>query len=100
MVLQISGTRNGDPWPAPGGYIELSDSEAVQVIREHQAVPASDESRVEKAVLAQDVETRVEVPVEVPVEPVVVPTPAPVEPSKPMTTTDTPKSTTTRRPAK
>lgn len=28
MLIQISGTRNGQPWPAKGGTVDLPDAEA------------------------------------------------------------------------
>ena len=38
MRKQISGTRNGQYWPAPGGTIEVSDDEVELLIRNGQAV--------------------------------------------------------------
>lgn len=32
MKVQISGTRDGADWPAPGGTIDLPDDEATQLI--------------------------------------------------------------------
>jgi hypothetical protein len=32
MLQQVSGSRNGQPWPAPGEEVDLSDSEAHSVI--------------------------------------------------------------------
>ena len=39
MLRQISGTRNGSAWPAPGGEIELPDDEALTLCRQHMAEP-------------------------------------------------------------
>lgn len=38
MTHHISGTRNGEPWPAPGGEIELPDDEALTVLRNRLGV--------------------------------------------------------------
>lgn len=48
MRGQISGTRDGKDWPAPGEVIDLPDAEAVQLIGQHMAEPAGD-SDVEAA---------------------------------------------------
>ena len=32
MNIQISGTRNGEDWPAPGGTVEVPDAEAAQLV--------------------------------------------------------------------
>jgi hypothetical protein len=32
MKVQISGTRNGEDWPAPGEAAEVSDEEAVSLL--------------------------------------------------------------------
>ena len=33
MLAQISGARDGENWPAPGGYITVGDDEAVALVR-------------------------------------------------------------------
>lgn len=43
MRGQISGTRDGKDWPAPGEVIDLPDAEAVQLIGQHMAEPAGDD---------------------------------------------------------
>ena len=40
---QISGTRNGETWPAPGSTIDLPDDEAVVLLGQGMAEPAGDE---------------------------------------------------------
>jgi hypothetical protein len=51
MVGQVSGLRNGEPWPLPGHAAELPDDEAVALIQNQMAVPAVDpETGVEIAV--------------------------------------------------
>lgn len=51
MLGQVSGLRNGKPWPPPGHAIDLPDDEAVQLIANQMAVPAVDlDTGVELAV--------------------------------------------------
>lgn len=38
MRTQISGTRNGAEWPAPGGSMEVSDDEAAALVAIEAAV--------------------------------------------------------------
>lgn len=38
MRRQISGTRHGVPWPAPGGTIDVSESDAKVLVRHRHAV--------------------------------------------------------------
>lgn len=40
MTTHITGTRNGEEWPAVGGTIELPDGEAAHLIAAGLAVPA------------------------------------------------------------
>lgn len=54
MLGQVSGLRNGKPWPRPGGTIDLPDDEAVRLVQNQMAVPAVDpESGLEIAVRDQ-----------------------------------------------
>lgn len=53
MTVDLSGTRNGQPWPPRGTVIDLPDAEAQQYIAAGMAKPAGDE--VEPA--TGDVET-------------------------------------------
>lgn len=49
MRDQISGTRNGDLWPPPGGEIDLPDNEAVKLCSNGLAAPVVDkDADVEK----------------------------------------------------
>lgn len=50
LTCQISGTRNGLSWPAPGAVVSLPDHEAESMISLGLAVPAPDE--VETATMA------------------------------------------------
>ncbi len=60
MMGQVTGLRNGKPWPPPGHTIDLPADEAAQLISNQMAVPAVDlETGVEIAVRNTDpVETR------------------------------------------
>lgn len=49
MQARISGTRDGEDWPAPGESIDLPDDEAVQLLATGQAVAAGEDA-VETAV--------------------------------------------------
>jgi hypothetical protein len=41
MIAQISGTRNGEDWPRSGGFIDLPDDEAAQLVANKLArIPA------------------------------------------------------------
>lgn len=60
LKVQISGTRNGEEWPAPGTVIALPDDEAATLIANGNAEPADGE---ETADFAQgDVETATKKP--------------------------------------
>lgn len=48
MNVQISGVRNGKPWPAKGETIDLPDGEAAQLCAAGMAETVKD--KVEKAV--------------------------------------------------
>lgn len=65
MKVQMSGTRNGQPWPARGAAIDLPDDEAQGYIGADMAVAAGDApAAVETATMPQDdVETRTSEPV-------------------------------------
>lgn len=47
MLAQVSGTRNGRPWPAVGKTVDLPDGEAAQLCAAGLAETAKD--RTEKA---------------------------------------------------
>ena len=50
MRDQISGTRDGVPWPPPGGEIDVSDAEGVKYCANGLASPVAVDEKVEKAV--------------------------------------------------
>jgi hypothetical protein len=51
MIGEVSGTRNGAPWPKIGREIELPSDEAVALVQAQMAVPVADLERgVEAAV--------------------------------------------------
>ncbi|MFJ8153962.1 hypothetical protein [Streptomyces sp. NPDC094468] len=55
----ISGSRNGVPWPKRGEVIDLPDDEATGLCRSGLAVPVTEvQDDVEEAVPAADAETR------------------------------------------
>lgn len=59
MRDQISGTRNGEPWPPPGAEIDLPDAEAVKYCANGLAAPVGDkDTGVETAVVDTPAETR------------------------------------------
>ena len=54
MIGEISGARDGVPWPRIGESIDLPDDEAVLLIENRMAVPTVDpERRVEAAVVSE-----------------------------------------------
>lgn len=58
MKVEVSGTRNGQPWPARGAVVDVDDSEAAAMCAAGLATPVVDD-KVETAVPAkEDVETR------------------------------------------
>jgi hypothetical protein len=49
MKVYMSGTRDGEAWPLPGGEVELSDAEGAKLCANGLATPVrSDEDDVEK----------------------------------------------------
>lgn len=58
MKVEVSGTRNGQPWPARGATLEVDDSEGAGMCAAGLATPVGDDP-VEVAVPStEDVETR------------------------------------------
>lgn len=59
MLVQLSGTRDGIDWPAPGGLLECPAEEAAQLAGSGLAVPfaAAAAPVVETAAAAPAVET-------------------------------------------
>jgi hypothetical protein len=42
MRIQITGTRDGVRWPAPGGVVDLPDHEAARLCANGRAEPVAD----------------------------------------------------------
>ena len=49
MKVQISGTRDGQDWPAPGGELDVPDAEGATLCEQGAAIPVP-AVKVEKAV--------------------------------------------------
>lgn len=49
MLRQISGTRNGKPWPEPGAIVDLPQDEAVMLCRLRMAEPVAETPAPETA---------------------------------------------------
>ena len=59
MKVQMSGTRNGELWPAVGEIVELSDAEGAKYCANGTAEPVAARAKAETAtVKADDVEER------------------------------------------
>lgn len=59
MTVDMSGTRNGQPWPARGAVVELPDDEAAGYCASGMAVPVDGrDADVETATPPADEETR------------------------------------------
>jgi hypothetical protein len=51
MLTQISGTRDGEAWPNPGGFITVGDDEAEVLIRNGQATESTKGATGEESAL-------------------------------------------------
>ncbi|MGW0579630.1 hypothetical protein ACWD25_27525 [Streptomyces sp. NPDC002920] len=58
MKVDISGARNGEPWPVRGEITELPDDEAESLCISGMAVPVTDDDVEERPAADDDVETR------------------------------------------
>nr|MDT0658031.1 hypothetical protein [Micromonospora sp. DSM 115978] len=58
MKGQISGSRNGVPWPPKGGVIDLPDDEAAQLCDAGMATPVTGDEVETATAPTGDVETR------------------------------------------
>lgn len=59
MKIDVSGSRDGQPWPKRGETLDVSDSEGADLCSSGLAEPATDSGGdVEKAVPANDAEKR------------------------------------------
>lgn len=54
MKVSVSGTRNGEPWPARGSVVELPDAEAADYCKSGMAEPIT--------TLGEDIEKRDDAP--------------------------------------
>jgi len=50
MKVGISGTRNGEDWPVPGGTLEVDDEEGMALCAGGLAEPVAEPPKVETAV--------------------------------------------------
>lgn len=48
MTQQITGTRDGSPWPAPGGELVVPDAEGAELCAQGLAVPVAETPKPEK----------------------------------------------------
>jgi hypothetical protein len=53
LIYKLDGTRNGEPWPAIGGEIDVPVSEAINLISHGYAVPVPVPQEHERAVIEQ-----------------------------------------------
>jgi hypothetical protein len=56
LIYRLDGTRNGQPWPAIGGEIDLPASEAVNLISQGYAVPVLTPQVQERATVEEQPE--------------------------------------------
>jgi hypothetical protein len=56
LIYRLDGTRNGQPWPAIGGEIDLPTSEAVNLISHGYAVPVLTPQVQERATVEEQPE--------------------------------------------
>lgn len=52
LLVDVSGTRDGLPWPPRGNEVNLPDDEARQMVEALQAIPVSTHRSAETAVAA------------------------------------------------
>ncbi|MBK7450573.1 MAG: hypothetical protein IPJ47_14590 [Anaerolineales bacterium] len=57
LLLQLTGTRDGVRWPAPGGEVDLPDREGAKMCASGYAEPVAAKAAAEKAT-ARKPETR------------------------------------------
>lgn len=58
MLVQITGTRNGKPWPPIGETVEVGDGEGVDLCSTGAAEPVAEKPKSEKRPAAKRTETR------------------------------------------
>jgi len=54
LLVDVSGTRDGVPWPSRGNEMDLPDDEARQLVAATMAVPVDEFRRAETAVAPTD----------------------------------------------
>jgi hypothetical protein len=60
MKIEVSGSRDGQPWPKRGETLDVSDAEGAGLCSSGLAVPVADsDDDAQKAVPADDAEKRV-----------------------------------------
>ena len=57
MVARISGTRDGEDWPAPGEILECGDAEGAELLMNQLAVHPDDDVEETATAPDDDVET-------------------------------------------
>lgn len=58
LIRQITGTRNGDEWPPPGGELTVPDEEGVSLCDAGIAVPLVDDKPETATAPAAETRTR------------------------------------------
>jgi hypothetical protein len=58
LRAEITGTRNGQPWPAKGSLVELPDDEAAALCKARLADPVASDRPPERAVPPTTAERR------------------------------------------
>jgi hypothetical protein len=58
MLVEISGVRDGDLWPAKGGELTVSDAEGAELIRQGYAEGVAAPVKPEKATARKAPEKR------------------------------------------
>jgi hypothetical protein len=56
LIYKLDGTRNGEPWPAVGGTIDVPMSEAINLISHGYAVPVLTPQVQERATVEEQPE--------------------------------------------
>lgn len=56
LIFKLDGTRNGEPWPAVGGTIDVPMSEAVNLIIHGYAIPVPAPQVQERATVEEQPE--------------------------------------------
>lgn len=62
MKVDVSGSRNGQPWPSRGGVVDVPDDEGAHLCSAGMAVPLMPESEPETAVTPADAQENTDAP--------------------------------------